>query len=66
MEGDGTTVRYARTRVVMRREWAILCEVEGMALWVPRGELRSTDLEGEGDHGTLEVSRRFAQRHRLP
>lgn len=52
--------------VVMERDWAILCRVNGGAVWVPRHEVLNGDLQREGDMGTLVISSQFARRHGLP
>jgi hypothetical protein len=51
--------------VIVAREWAILCRVNGGAVWVPRDAVLNGDLRRAGDKGTLVVSSQFARSHRL-
>ena len=51
--------------VIMARDWAILCRVNGGAVWVPRHEMLNADLQREGDKGTLVISSHFARGHGL-
>ena len=56
---------FREVLVIMARDWAILCRVNGGAVWVPRHEVLNGDLQREGDKGTLVTSSRFARRHEL-
>ena len=51
--------------VIMARDWAILCRVNGGAVWVPRHAVLNGDLRRAGDKGTLVISSHFARGHGL-
>lgn len=36
---------------------AILCDIDGQAIWIPKSQVRdASEVQGEGDEGTLVVS----------
>ena len=54
---------FREVLVIMARDWAILCRVNGGPVWVPRHEVLGAELQREGDTGTLVISSQFARRH---
>jgi hypothetical protein len=65
MEADALTVELRDVFVIILREWAVLCRVKGGAVWIPHQEILGGSLTDDNGHGTVLVSRRFAEDHQL-
>jgi hypothetical protein len=66
MSNDEEPVEFEDVRVKAETELAILCEIDGKEVWIPRSQVHDdSEVSSQGDEGTLILARWFAEKEGL-